>query len=175
MRLQRSEARRSSIRFMKRLPDKITGAKRGVHVRWQTGRAGQLGSPSSVVGPNHIHPSPPKSRSDRFLARGLQRQLEYVVRCALGAGRLRLFGQALTESLLVGLLGGASGMGLMPGTIRLFKAIGGFAIPRLDAVTMCWQWWHRVINDFNFAFRQLLKNPGFTTGSCKSESCWSRN
>ena len=73
-----------------------------------------------------------------LLARGLQPQPEYVVRYALGAGRLRLFRQALTESLLVGLLGGASGMGLMLGIIRLFKAIGGFAIPRLDAVTIGW-------------------------------------
>jgi len=31
------------------------------------------------------------------------------------------------------------------------------------------------MNDLKFAFRQLLKNPGFTAGWCKSESCWSRN
>ena len=29
-------------------------------------------------------------------------------------------------------------MGIMLGIIRLFKAIGGFAIPRLDAVTIGW-------------------------------------
>src|SRR5207247_4555645 len=65
-----------------------------------------------------------------LLTRGLQRQPEYVVRCALGAGRLRLFRQALTESLLVGLFGGPSGMGLMLGILRVVKATAALAMPR---------------------------------------------
>jgi len=73
-----------------------------------------------------------------LLARGLRRQQEYIVRCALGAGRLRLFRQAFTETLLLTLLGGAFGISLTLGTVRLFKVIGGFAIPRLDAVTIGW-------------------------------------
>ena len=36
-----------------------------------------------------------------LLARGLQRQQEYTMRSALGAGRARLFRQVITESLVV--------------------------------------------------------------------------
>ena len=73
-----------------------------------------------------------------LLVRGLQRQQEYAVRCALGAGRSRLFRQVSTESLLLALVGGAFGIGLAFGIVRLFKLIGGHAIPRLDAVTAGW-------------------------------------
>jgi putative ABC transport system permease protein len=73
-----------------------------------------------------------------LLVRGLQRQQEYAVRCALGAGRLALFRQVSTESLLLALLGSALGVGLAFGVVKLFKLIGGHAIPRLDAVTTGW-------------------------------------
>src|SRR5499426_71137 len=73
-----------------------------------------------------------------LLVRGLQRQQEYAVRCAPGAGRVALFRQVSTESLLLALLGGALGVGLAFGIVKLFKLIGGHAIPRLDAVTTGW-------------------------------------
>ena len=73
-----------------------------------------------------------------LLVRGLQRQQEYAVRSALGVGRLALFRQVSTESLLLALWGGALGVGLAFGVVRVFKLIGGHAIPRLDAVTTGW-------------------------------------
>jgi putative ABC transport system permease protein len=73
-----------------------------------------------------------------LLVRGLQRQQEYAVRSALGVGRLALFRQVSTESLLLALAGGALGLGLALGAVKLFKLIGGHAIPRLDAVSTGW-------------------------------------
>ncbi len=73
-----------------------------------------------------------------LLLRGLQRQQEYAVRSALGMGRSALFRQVSTESLLLAAVGGTLGVGLAIGAVRLFKVIGGHAIPRLDSVTTGW-------------------------------------
>jgi putative ABC transport system permease protein len=73
-----------------------------------------------------------------LLVRGLQRQQEYAVRSAMGMGRVALLRQVSTESLLLALLGGAFGVGLGFGVVKLFKLIAGHAIPRLDGVTTGW-------------------------------------
>src|SRR5215469_7612795 len=73
-----------------------------------------------------------------LLVRGLQRQQEYAVRTAMGMGRVALLRQILTESLLLAVLGGALGVGLAFGAVKLFKVIAGHAIPRLDGVTAGW-------------------------------------
>jgi len=73
-----------------------------------------------------------------LLVRGLQRQQEYAVRIAMGMSRTALLRKVLTESLLLALLGGVLGGGLAVGAVKLFKAIAGQAVPRLDGVTAGW-------------------------------------
>jgi putative ABC transport system permease protein len=73
-----------------------------------------------------------------LLVRGLQRQQDYAIRSALGSGRAALFRQVSTESILLALVGGTIGVCLATGIVKMFKAIGGYAIPRLDSVTAGW-------------------------------------
>ena len=73
-----------------------------------------------------------------LLVRGLQRQQEYAVRSALGMGRVALFRQVITESLLLALLGGTFGVALAFAVVKMFKLIAGQAVPRLDGVTAGW-------------------------------------
>jgi len=73
-----------------------------------------------------------------FVARGLQRHREYAMRAALGASRLRLFRQVLTESGAIAVISAAAGAALAVGGIRTFTAIGGHAVPRADSVTVGW-------------------------------------
>jgi putative ABC transport system permease protein len=73
-----------------------------------------------------------------LLVNGLQRRQEYAVRIALGVGRAALFRQASFESGLLALIGGTAGVALAIGAVKLFKVIGGHAIPRLDAVAIGW-------------------------------------
>ena len=73
-----------------------------------------------------------------LLAKGLQRQSEYAVRSALGAGRWRLYLQVTIEAVVLAAVGAAAGAGLAAGLIALMKAIGGGAIPRIESVSAGW-------------------------------------
>jgi putative ABC transport system permease protein len=73
-----------------------------------------------------------------LLTRGLQRQPEYAMRSALGAGRWRLFRQTLTESLVLAICGAALGAAFATGIVSMLKAIAGEAVPRADAVRVGW-------------------------------------
>jgi predicted permease len=66
-----------------------------------------------------------------LVARAVSRDREMAMRSALGASRLRIIRQTLTESLLLGLTGGAAGCALAYGLLRVFIAIAPGALPRL--------------------------------------------
>ncbi len=67
-----------------------------------------------------------------LLARATSRRRELAVRSALGASPARLLRQTLTESIVLGLLGGAAGCGLAYFFLRLFVVISPEGIPRLQ-------------------------------------------
>jgi len=67
-----------------------------------------------------------------LLARAASRQRELSMRAALGASRMRLVRQSLTESVLLGLLGGASGCTLSYLLLRFFISIAPEGILRLQ-------------------------------------------
>ena len=71
-----------------------------------------------------------------FLARAANRRRELAVRKALGASRTRLARQALTESVLLGLLGGAAGCAFAYLLIRVFVSIAPEGIPRLEQASV---------------------------------------
>lgn len=71
-----------------------------------------------------------------FLARGLGRTREMAVRRAMGAGTGSLAGQLMVESMVVGIAGGAVGVGLAIVGIRSFLALNPTALPRQASVAL---------------------------------------
>ena len=67
------------------------------------------------------------------LARGAARRQEFAVRAALGAGRMRLVRQLLTESLLLGAFAGAIGIAIAIVSTRGLIQLDPGMIPQLDA------------------------------------------
>jgi predicted permease len=71
-----------------------------------------------------------------FLVRAEGRQQELAVRLALGAGLRRVAAELLTESFLLGILGGGVGLALAFGGIQLLLALEPSRLPRLNEITI---------------------------------------
>ena len=68
------------------------------------------------------------------LARSATRSREIAIRTAIGAGRMRLLRQVLTENLLVAAIGGALGLSLGYWALRALILVAPKGIPRLEEV-----------------------------------------
>jgi putative ABC transport system permease protein len=71
-----------------------------------------------------------------LLARSTEREREMAVRTALGAGRLLLIRQALTESSLLALVGAALGWLLAQWGVDLIVALSPENLPRFDEISV---------------------------------------
>jgi len=71
-----------------------------------------------------------------FLVRSEGRQQEVAVRTALGAARGQIARQFLSESLVLGLLGGLAGLGLAYAGVRLLTWMGPESLPRLNEISL---------------------------------------
>jgi putative ABC transport system permease protein len=71
-----------------------------------------------------------------FLVRAEGRQQELAVRLALGAGTKRIVRELLSESVLLGLVGGAIGLGLAYAGIQLLLYLRPAQLPRLDEIRL---------------------------------------
>ncbi|MGE0352016.1 MAG: ABC transporter permease [Gemmatimonadales bacterium] len=71
-----------------------------------------------------------------MLGQAARREHEFAVRAALGAGRGSLLRQLVTESLLIGGIGGLAGIALAWWGVKALVALGPAEIPRLSAVNL---------------------------------------
>jgi predicted permease len=71
-----------------------------------------------------------------LLVRADGRQQELAVRSALGAGRWRIARELLLESVTLGMLGGAAGVAVAYGGLRLLTRIGPVELPRLNEISL---------------------------------------
>ncbi len=71
-----------------------------------------------------------------LLVRAEGRQQELAVRSALGASRGRIAYELLSESIVLGIAGGAAGLGLAYAALRVLIALAPGNLPRVDAISI---------------------------------------
>jgi predicted permease len=69
-----------------------------------------------------------------LLVRVEGRRQELALRAALGADRGRIAGELMLESVMLGLLGGAAGLGLAYATLRMLRVLEPAGLPRIREI-----------------------------------------
>ena len=64
------------------------------------------------------------------------RERDLAIRASLGAGRRRLFGQVMGETVALGLLGSVAGVALAWALLRVFVALAPVNFPRIAAIQL---------------------------------------
>jgi putative ABC transport system permease protein len=71
-----------------------------------------------------------------LLVRAEGRQQELAIRTALGAGSAQIAREFIVESVFLGMLGGAAGLGLAHGALRFLVSLAPASLPRLDNIAI---------------------------------------
>jgi predicted permease len=74
-----------------------------------------------------------------LLAHGAAREKEFSLRTALGAGRLRLVRQLLTESFVLAMLGALVGLGIAAWSLQFIAALDSQDLPRFGEISIDWR------------------------------------
>src|SRR5215213_3245559 len=97
-----------------------------------------------------------------LLVRAAARQKEIAMRTALGASRLRIIRQMITESLLLAIFGGALGALLAVAGVKLLVSLGEYNIPRtanvkIDATVLAFTLFISLVTGLLFGLAPALR------------------